>query len=92
VIKSGSETRVVTETHRDRQGEGERRDGFELTELLLAEAERHGGGPATVGAKDLGGERGGTKGRVGNREVPAEELANEAVLSESHPIVAVDLY
>jgi hypothetical protein len=91
VIKSGSETRVVTENHRDRQEE-ERRDGFELTELLLAEAERHGGGPATVGAKDLGGERGGTKGRVGNREVPAEELANEAVLSESHPIVAVDLY
>jgi hypothetical protein len=91
VIKSGSETRVVTETHRDRQEE-ERRDGFELTELLLAEAERHGGGPATVGAKDLGGERGGTKGRVGNRELPAEELANEVVLSESHPIVAVDLY
>jgi hypothetical protein len=57
VIKSGSETRVVTETHRDRQEE-ERRDGFELTELLLAEAERHGGAPATVGAKDLGGERG----------------------------------
>jgi hypothetical protein len=49
VIKSGSETRVVTGTHRDRQGE-ERRDRFELTKLLLAEAERHGGAPATVGA------------------------------------------